>query len=222
MHNYIFRQRCHPENRMRERELVSFLKKTEVAFGLTELLDGPSGNTVNLQLVTIRKCLAEKLALTTTPEDGVDLDLFSSDTEGSVWIRVHTGTRDLFPDTFHVDFSRCAKLPELSYFRESIDLFRPFEAFIADERNELDLDANGRQRNYPDFERPAIIRWYHYLDAQLAESIGGSTRCLSAPVFKAEAFCDGVLLQLTKQPFDATSRQHLHAQRKVMQYFGLE
>jgi hypothetical protein len=121
---------------------------------------------------------------------------------------------------FNLGFPR--PIGDLSFFRKSIELIRPFEAFIAIEDNERSLNAYEKQRRFLNFERPPILRWFHYVDSNLADSIGGVDRCLAAPVFKAEQLCDGVLLQVTSEWFDNSNPEHRAVQLEAMRYLGLD
>lgn len=97
-----------------------------------------------------------------------------------------------------------------------IELTRPYEAVVSDIENtrmlEEKFDVN---------KVPRAIHWLHYLNKEQADKFGGIEFCLKAPVFKAEQFCDGVLLQLCEEPFDNASSRHFELQAEAMDYFGL-
>ncbi len=138
----------------------------------------------------------------------------------TVCFEIHTGTYtgEKFVDTYHVSVSDCPPVPDFKYLRRSIEIFRPFEAFLSESKNEKEMDAYDRFQTFG-FSRPSIIRGFHYLDETFAESIGGMDYCLKAPVWKVERFCEGVLIQLNEGVFDTENPSHLDAQQKVMKYF---
>jgi len=156
------------------------------------------------------------------PGAGASWVLSSSGEEMPVVVMMTVGSDAWGRDFIDIDFSRAHHLPALSYFRRSIELCRPTEAFIIDNKNEDDLQSQERQRRFPNFERPAIVRWFHYLGRDLVQLLGGIEYCLRTPAFKTEQFCGGILLQLTEEPFDAASREHQECQLQAMRFLGLE
>jgi hypothetical protein len=109
------------------------------------------------------------------------------------------------------------------YLEKSITLFKPFEAYVAEVSNETKLDSYMRQKalGAAEFSKPAIIRWFHYIDKQLVEAIGGVEFCLKAPAWRVERFCDGVLFQLCEELFDPNNLDHLQVQKQVMEYLEI-
>jgi len=84
-----------------------------------------------------------------------------------------------------------------------------------------DLDAYDRQQAIPKFDRPAIIRGFHYLDEFMSRSVGGIDYCLRAPAWNVQRFWNGVLIELVPGLFDSTNPEHLRIQEMAMKYFGL-
>jgi hypothetical protein len=161
------------------------------------------------------------------PDLGADVDLFSilpgKRDDNTVRFEIHTGTHadKNFIDTFDIAIGETEKVPDLSYFEKSIEILKPFEAFLAEFNNEDDLDSYDRQHAFPRFDKPAIIRGFHYMDEPLARSIGGINYCLKAPAWKVERFCEGVLIRLVPGLFDPNNPEHLKIQRQAMKYFKL-
>ena len=142
--------------------------------------------------------------------------------ENTVRIEIHTGTNreESFIDWYDVSMDDEKKVPGFSFFLRSIPIFRPFEAFLGEGENEYKLDAFDRMQVIG-FSQPAIIRGFHYLDKDLAQSIGGIDYCLKAPAWRVERFCDGVLIQLVPDLFDSDNWEHLDIQKRVMAYFNM-
>jgi hypothetical protein len=110
-------------------------------------------------------------------------------------------------------------VPDFDYFEKSIKIFKPFEAYLSEGDNEFALDAYDRQS--PKFDKPAIIRGFHYLDEGMARAVGGIKHCLKAPAWHVERFCEGVLIELVPGLFDNSNPEHIRVQEEVMDYFDL-
>jgi len=162
------------------------------------------------------------------PGIGISIDFFSLPPKErraeTVRFEIHTGTNsdEPFLDTFNVSIGYSSPVPHSNYLKRSIEILRPFEAFLSEDHNEENLHSYERQRTTPGFTRPAIIRGFHYVDEGLARSIGGLDHCLKAPAWKVERFCDGVLFQLIDGGlFDNDNAAHVEAQRRIMDYFRM-
>jgi hypothetical protein len=143
--------------------------------------------------------------------------------KSTVRIEIHTGTQPggIFIDSFDISMDDGRKVPDLDCFNESVKVFKPFEAFLAEDENEHRLDAHDRQQAIPGFSKPAIIRGFHYLDKGMADSIGGIKYCLKAPAWRVRKFCEGVLIQLVPGLFDPENPDHLQIQEDAMAYFKM-
>jgi hypothetical protein len=161
------------------------------------------------------------------PDIGVNVDFFSippgKRDNNTVRFEIHTGTHPdkIFIDFYDIFIGEARKVPDLSYFEKSIQILRPFEAFLSEIENEDALDSYDRQQAIPKFDKPAIIRGFHYLDEAMARSIGGIDYCLKAPAWKVERFCEGVLIRLVPGLLDPENPKHLKIQRQAMKYFKL-
>ena len=143
--------------------------------------------------------------------------------DNTVRFEIHTGTHPdkIFIDFYDISIGEGRKVPDLSYFERSIQILKPFEAFLSEFDNEDALDSYDRQQAIPKFDKPALIRGFHYLDEGMARSIGGIDYCLKAPAWKVERFCEGVLIRLVPGLFDPENPEHLKIQRQAMKYFKL-
>ena len=224
MSSYIFRQRCRPRGDFRIHEMIEFLDLMKDAFEFPILYDKNS-RPVEMDpevLEGIFKRKIDKLF----PGIGVNVDFFSipprNRDDNTVRFEIHTGTHpdEIFIDSYDISLYRW-RIPDLNYFEKSILIFRPFEAFLAEDENEYRMDAYNRQRAIPDFSKPTIIRGFHYLGKDLTRSIGGIDYCLKAPAWRVERFCEGVLIELVPGPFDLSNPEHVKTQEKVMEYFDL-
>jgi len=161
------------------------------------------------------------------PDIGADVDFFSippgKRDDNTVRFEIHTGTHQdkTFIDFYDISIGDGRQVPDLSYFEKSIEILRPFEAFLSEFDNEDDLDWYERQQAIPKFDKPALIRGFHYLDEGMARSIGGINYCLKSPGWKVERFCEGVLIRLVPGLFDPENPEHVKCQRQVMKYFKL-
>jgi hypothetical protein len=225
MSSYMFRQGCRPVGDFRIPQIIEFLILMKKAFRTEAWFDDrdrPVHMTYDYLYGVFRKRIDKRF-----PDIGVDEDFFSiphrNRDDATIRVEMHTGTspEKIFHDNYNISMSDAGQVPNFSYLRRSIEIFQPFEAFLAESRNEHDLDAYNRQQAGPKFDKPAIIRGFHYLDETLARSIGGIDYCLKAPAWKVERFCQGVLIQLVKVLFDSNNLEHLRIQREVMKYFGL-
>jgi hypothetical protein len=191
---------------------------------MSDAFDSPSwfydGKKVDVGISAIDKRLRSMLN-PKDPGNGVTWTLTNGSELTPILILLSTGSDAWTPDFLDVNFTQCDFIPDLSYFKRSIDICAPFEAFIMDNANERDLRSYERQRQFPNFERPAIIRWFHFFGESLVESLGGVEHCLETPGFKSERFCGGILLQLNDGPLDAGNPQHKEHQLKAMHHFEL-
>lgn len=218
MRAYQFVQRCRSRNDLRAADVAQFLQLMGEAFDVDFWIY--RGEKVDTDEAAIERQL-QSLIDPQIPGAGASWILSSHHVENPIIAITTTGADEWGRDFFDIDFSRCELLPDLSYFRRSIEVCRPFEACITDNQNEVDLDAQERQRRFPNFEGPAILRWYHYMDEPLVEALGGFDHCLRTPAFKVERFCEGVLFQLTEEPFEACNTLHKDYQLRAMRHLGL-
>jgi len=224
MNSYIYRQSCWPRGDFRIKEIVQFLKLVEEAFGCEFLYDD-RGRPVDLTESEIRK-IFERAVDKVFPSLGATEDFFTISPfkrdDDTVRVEIHTGTYPdkPFVDEFDIDIGEARKVPDLSYFERSIEIVRPFEAFLAEDENEDQLDTYDRFQEIG-FDRPTIIRGFHYLDASMVETLGGFDYVLEAPAWSVERFCDGVLIQLMAVLFDSYNSAHLRVQENVMDFFAL-
>jgi hypothetical protein len=160
------------------------------------------------------------------PSIGANEDFFTISPKkrdkNTVRIEIHTGTHreEKFIDAYDISMDDKSKVPALSFFIKSIPIFRPFEAFVAEGENEKRFDTFNRLQ-VVGFSQPTIIRGFHYLDRDMAESIGGIEYCLKAPAWRVEKFVDGVLIQLVPDLFDSDNAEHVDIQKRVMAYFNM-
>jgi len=224
MNSYTFRQRCRPSGDFRIRKIVEFLQLMEVTFQCMSLYDS-HGDPLELTSKEIRRFM-EGAVDKRFPNLGASEEFFTISPlkrdNNTVRIEIHTGTQpdEPFVDSYDLNIGEAWQVPDLSYFERSIEIFRPFEAFLAENKNETALDAHGILQE-TGFTRPQIIRGFHYLDTEMARSIGGIDYCLEAPAWRVEEFCDGVLIRLVPELFDSTNPRHLQVQKDVMRYFNL-
>jgi len=226
MTSYMFHQRCRPKGDLRVKEILQWLELMRIAFGVESLYD-TNNRPVHLNekyLFMIFEMKRDRRF----PEIGVNKDFFSIQpklrSNETIRFEIHTGCnpKTTFIDTYHVDIGSGDRLPAFDYFKESIRILRPFEAYLSESRNEINLGTYDRQQAMrPYFSKPAIIRGFHYLDEGMASSIGGIDYCLQAPAWKVEKFCEGILIQLVEGEFNSESAAHLESQQVAMEYFKL-
>jgi hypothetical protein len=223
---YQFDVLCRPEGDFRARKTAEWLGLMEIAFGLSGLYDN------NSQAIEISDkslgSIFDKRVNKRSPWLGVNCDFFSippiQRDDRTIRFEVSTGKAvgKPFNDFFRVvGMGGELSVPDLQYFRRMIEIFLPFEAYVSESANETGMEAYKRQQSVPKFDRPVLIRGYHYLDKGMAEAIGGIAYCLSAPAWRVDLFCTGVLIQLTECLFDTNSAEHLQIQQGVMKYFDL-
>jgi hypothetical protein len=223
--DYIFRQYCRPRGDLREKELSEFLALMKDAFRFPIVYDGksmPVDCSSNGLVQILRKDMSLKFA-----HLGVHTEWFSlpprNRDEATVRFEISTGTSpdQVFLDSYDISIGDGEKVPNFHYIRQSIQIFRPFEAYLSETENEYTLDAYNRQQAIPRSDKPAIIRGFHYLDEGMADSIGGIDYCLKAPAWRVERFCQGVLIELVPGLFDTFNLDHVQVQHDVMDYFDM-
>jgi len=225
MNSYMFRQGCRPVGDFRILQIIEFLNLMKKAFRIDAWYDDRNRpvDTSHDYLYPMFQKRIDKVF----PGIGVNKDFFSipprNRDDNTVRFEIHTGTHpeEIFIDSYDISIGAARLVPNCSYLRRSIQIFQPFEAYVAESRNEDFLDAYNREQAIPKFDKPAVIRGFHYLDEGIARSIGGIDYCLKAPAWKVERFCQGVLIQLVRGLFDSDNPEHLRIQKKTMQYFGL-
>ncbi len=225
MGGYMFRQGCRPRGDFRVRQVAEFLDLVSDAFACPRIYDSQS-NPVNWTEEQLQR-IFEKAAARLLPGLGATLDFFTIPPRkrdaNTIRIEIHTGTQPgkVFIDTYDISMDRKSKLPDFTCFEKSIEIFRPFEAYLAENENEYQMDAYDREQAIPNFDKPAIIRGFHYLDRSMADSIGGIDYCLKALAWHVERFCEGVLIELVPGPFDSNNIEHVKIQKEAMDYFDL-
>jgi len=223
MGNYYFEQFCRPRGDFRIKEIIDFLDLMKEAFGLSKLFDSEN-NPIELTEGNIKSIFENILEKSHFKDVGIDEDFFTippdERDDDTIRIEIHTGTHlgKNFNDTYNISIGEKRNVPDFIYFKKSIEIFKPFEAYISEFKNENALNAYDRQQEIPNFDKPVIIRGFHYLDKDLASSVGGIERCLKAPAWKVERFCEGVLIQLTEGLFDPENPDHIKIQKEVMKY----
>ena len=224
MNSYKFHQLCLPRNDFRLKEIVEWLDLMRVAFEIECFYNSKSKpielSENNLQIIF------EKNRDKRFPKIGSTDHFFSRPPklrhDETVRFEIHTGTHcgEKFVDTFDVSIGNRPAVPHFKHLKQSIEIFHPFEAYLSESKNESDMNAYDRFQA-AGFNKPAIIRGFHYLDETFARSIGGTEYCLKSPVWKVEQFCHGVLIQLIEGVFDTRNPSHLEAQRLAMKYFKM-
>jgi hypothetical protein len=225
MASYTLRQRCRPRGDFRIPEIINFLTLIKEAFRIPELYD-KRNKPVKLTPSDLQNIFQKKIDKR-FPDIGVNVDFFSipprNRDDNTVRFEITTGNHadKIFIDAYNIAIGEARKVPDLSYFERSIQILKPFEAFLSEFDNEVALNSYERQQAIPKFDKPAIIRGFHYLDKQMSSSIGGIDYCLKAPAWKVERFCEGVLIRLVPGLFDPENQKHLKIQRQAMKYFKL-
>ena len=214
--------KCFARGEVRTVDAIAFVKLMQEAFNRSGWLD-MKGEPVELDTFAMERALRSDTPEQEIARFGVTWVAKSMGDSPSIVLSVATGGEKLAPNWFTADFTRTQELPDLSYFRRAIELIRPFEAMILDLDNDESLRSMGVvvSRISPPGSRVTSLRWFHYLDRTLSEKIGGISHCLMAPVYRVEPFCDGVLIQLTDEPFDAQNPEHFLVQRRAMQFLGI-
>jgi len=132
---------------------------------------------------------------------------------------------EIFIDCYSLQFSPTARVDpfcDSNNLKALISIDAPFEAFLAENINEWNLNAKQRMNKIPGyFSRPAIIRGVHYLGQEMVDNLGGLEKCLNSPAHTAEPFRGGMLLRLVEGIFDPTDPSHLAVQTAAMDYFGM-
>lgn len=225
MNSYIFRQGCRPRGDFRVPEVIQFLRLVREAFRCADLYES-NGRPLDLTESALHN-IFKKETDRIFPSVGATVDFFtippSKRDDNTVRIEIHTGTQPdkIFIDTFDIAIGDEKRVPDFDYLEKFIKIFKPFEAYLSEGENEYRLKAYSRQQAIPKFDKPAIIRGFHYLDEGTARSIGGIEYCLNAPAWRVRRFCEGVLIELVPVPFDFTNPEHLRIQEEAMTYFNI-
>jgi hypothetical protein len=137
-----------------------------------------------------------------------------------IMIKIAMGGSEWAQNDFSVDFTQTQELPDLNYFRRSIEIIRPFEAYVHSTEQAWSMREK-MHRPLPPSDLPKIVYWFHYLNGEMVAAVGGLAHCLGTPAYKCEKFLDGVLIQLTEIPFDLDNADHIAAQWNAMEHLGL-
>jgi hypothetical protein len=207
-----------PCNDLRVDAVVTFLDQMRDAFGLACWLRDMK--PVEISHASIERLL-RSLADGEHPGAGASLVVAGNGKCAPLMAGVSTGADEWGTDYFDVDFSQWSNPPDPSHFRRVIEVTSPREAYILDNRNEAELRSRERARSHGRLERPTVVRWFHFLGAALAESVGGVAHCLQTPAYRNEPVKDGVLIQLTNEPFDTENPIHRALQLEAMRHLGL-
>ena len=84
----------------------------------------------------------QKISNKLFPGCGIDVDFFSipprNRDDNTVRFEIHTGTHPdkIFIDAYNISIGDGRKVPDLSYFEKSIQILKPFEAFLSEFDNE--------------------------------------------------------------------------------------
>jgi len=177
MNSYSFSQACRPRGDFRIRELIEFLKLMEEGFQCPVIYDKNS-KPVNVEEAVLQR-LFEKKIDKLFPGIGVNVDFFSipprNRDDRTVRFEIHTGTHtdEIFVDSYDISIGAANKVPDLSYFATSIEILKPFEAYLSEFKNESSLNWYERQQAIPKFDKPGMVRGFPYLDEGQAGSLGG-------------------------------------------------
>lgn len=226
--SYTLRQWCRARGDFRIPQIVEYLKLMKEAFHISDVYD-EKNKAVALTIASLRKIVKHRIR-EPFPEVGATFGFFSippdDRDDDTVRFEFHTGTSpEPRPyeriDTYDISIGDARLVPDLTYFKLSVLIFRPFEAFVEESKNEIAMNTYERMHATRDFSSPDIIRGFHYLDEGMARSIGGIDFCLGAPAWKVERFCDGVLIRLVPGLFDNNSVSHRRIQHEAMKYFNI-
>ncbi len=225
MNSYSFSQNCRPRGDFRIDEILEYFDLMKEAFRCPEIY-GSNSKALELSRENLERIFRKKIDKL-FPGIGVDVDWFTipprNRDDNTVRFEIHTGAHPekIFIDTYDISIGEAKKVPDLSYFEKSIQIFEPFEAYLSEFKNEAHWDWYDRQQEIENFDRPAIIRGFHYMDESLIRNIGGMKHCLKAPAWKVERFCKGVLIELVPGLFDHENPEHLKIQEEAMEHFGI-
>ncbi|HMK36970.1 MAG TPA: hypothetical protein VK463_17990, partial [Desulfomonilaceae bacterium] len=206
-------------------EMMEYFDLMKEAFRFPELYDKNS-KPVEIAEEVLQKAFQKKIDKQ-FPGIGVNVDFFSipprNRDRNTVRFEIHSGTHpdEVFIDSYDISIGEARKVPDVEYFEKSIEIFKPFEAYLSEIKNESLLNAYDRQQVLLKFDKPAIIRGFHYLDEGMARSIGGIDYCLKAPAWNVKRLCKGVLIELVPGLFDTSNPEHLGVQEETMAYFDM-
>ncbi|KAB2929276.1 MAG: hypothetical protein F9K24_20450 [Leptonema illini] len=224
MSRFTFEQRCRPQGIVRVTEAVGFLKAMQNGLGFTELRD-EGGNIAELTESHLNALIASKLVGQQFPTIGGEVHLWGERGGLSARLEFRTGVGqgEKFPEYFVASLDSGMELPSVQFLEESIKNVKPYEAFVSEAENEDFWNSYDREFSVAGkFEKPALIRWFHYFDEKVVKALGGFDHCLQAPVWDARRFNQGVILQLTERPTEMTKATGREIQRRVMDFFSLE
>lgn len=225
MNSYYFCQNCRPRGDFRIGEILEYLDLMKGAFRCPVIYDKNS-RALELTSENLKRIFKKKIDKL-FPGIGVNVDFFSippsNRNDDTVRFEIHTGTHpdEIFIDTYDISIGEARKVPDLTYFEKSVEIFEPFEAYMAEFENESVLDAYNRQQEIENFDRPAIIRGFHYMDQTLIRSLGGMKHCLKTPAWHVGRFFKGVLIELIPGLFDSGNPEHLKIQQEAMEHFQI-
>lgn len=224
MNSFRFVQRFRPSVENRIPHLISFIKLTLPLIGEPPLFDS-NDNEIECNEASILKLItaAKKEVPNGAP---TNFDLFAGKGDPNNVHRyefcIGTSPGKIFIDFFALQFGGIDSLKfGLDTLKLLIDVSMPFEAFLAENNNEFDLNSKGRQNRIQGFKKPAIIRGLHFLDSDMVRSLGGVSFCHKAPAYLIEDYGGGVIIQLVADNWDSQNLVHKSIQAQSNNYFGL-
>lgn len=210
-----------PRSDLRVAELVYFFKAMRDAFGLSAWRDCMVG-VFELTEEAVENLMQGKWK-DKPPVTGGGSILGDPESELPIRLTFSTGSSEYVWDVMKMQFGGDLPVPDVACLRGCIEKCRPAVAELSHFGNESSLHFWERARQLPHKvdHAPVIVHWLHYWTRDIAREFGGLAHCLKTPAFKTEAFCDGVLIQLTPEPLEPDNEEHLAAQRRAMEHLGM-
>lgn len=222
MDSYEFVQRCRPVRDLRVGDAAVFLRLAGEAFRETAWLNVDDEQFMADDSTVKRLMEREKSRESRYERFGLAWIVKSASGEPALLVKVIVGGDEYALNSFSISFWGRMDFPTLEFFRKSIRIVRPYEAFVEEEKNGDEIRALLRERRNPSSKSEVKwIRWFHYLDADMAETLGGMAHCLATPAVRIEPLCDGLLLQLTDSPRSLHSDAGRRIQLAAMEHLGL-
>ncbi len=222
MPQFQFTLRCAANGSLRIDDIIAFLDLMGATFDCPEWVDA-DGCSIHLTSQHVEQCVRGLKPPADLERFGAAWVAVPKGGEPPVVLKMGVGGSQWTPNFFTADFTQLQSVPPLHFFREAIERIAPLEAFVFEQSNMNKLvsrrqSAPGGGRRNP----PFALHWFHYFCGDYVIAFGGFSHCLRTPAYRVERFSDGVLFQLTTEPFDPERIEHCDIQVRAMEYLGLE
>jgi hypothetical protein len=204
--------RCNSTGDARSKDIGKFLALCGKEFGEVSWED------LNGELLADEQAVELSVAFN-LPRDfskfGLTWTVKSTSEQPPVIVKIAVGGESHVPNFFTVDCSRRDLVAPVDFMRKSVELVRPYEAFISQRDNERWIRQITRERGAGSNDALKALRRIHYLDKSLVARLGGPNNLTNLAEYDSSPFAEGMLLEAKCSETDLNSPSQLNAMEKL-------